>query len=285
MGGTFQTSREIFKNPIWRNITEFRIFFLIYGNAVFKEVRVSDDLILQRGQWLRSTRNIQTDLTYVENRQVKTYSLSVINRTIKRLVDMQRVCTKTHELGTVFTVVNYEQYQGFGGSGSEELGTELGTVEEQSRNNNKKYKKVNTNTSSPKQVYDEKSLPYRTANYLHTNILKFKKDLKQPNMQVWANDMRMLIELDKRDPKEIGQVIEWVTKDTFWQSNILSPKKLREKWDMITAKMKQDGFKQTNKQQPNLAVVPQMTDEQRKEYQDAIAKQRERNGVQAAVNG
>ncbi|CAH1215210.1 hypothetical protein PAECIP111891_04230 [Paenibacillus allorhizoplanae] len=139
-GGAFLTSRELFGNPIWKNIVEFRLFFLIYGNAVFSEVKIADDLILQRGQWLRSTRKLQDDLEYIENRQVKTYSVSTINRTIQRLVRLQRVCTKTHELGTVFTVLNYEQYQGFGHYTKPELGTQLGTVTEQPRNNNKNVK-------------------------------------------------------------------------------------------------------------------------------------------------
>ncbi|OBZ08015.1 hypothetical protein [Bacillus sp. FJAT-26390] len=144
-GGAFQTSREIFGHSIWKNIVEFRLFFLIYGNAVFSEegVKIDESLTLQRGQWLRSTRKIQEDLEYIENRQVKQYSTSTINRAIKSLshVKVQMLCTKTHELGTVFTVVNYEQYQGFGGYRNMELGTQLGTVAKQSRNNNKNVKK------------------------------------------------------------------------------------------------------------------------------------------------
>lgn len=155
MSGSFQTSRDIFANPIWKNIVEFRLFFLIYGNAVFSDegVRLADDLILKRGEWCRSTRKIQEDLTYIENRQVKTYSTSVINRCIKKLEQSQRICTRLHELGTVFTVLNYEQYQGFGVMKKQNLEQNLeqcwnssGTVEEQSGNNNKNVnndKKVN----------------------------------------------------------------------------------------------------------------------------------------------
>jgi hypothetical protein len=150
MSGAFQTSREIFENPIWKNIVDFRLFFLIYGQAVFADegYRVSEDLHLERGQWCRSLRNLQKDLEYVENRQIKTYSLSVLNRCIKRAVDSQRLCTRIHELGTVFTVVNYEQYQGFANykNGNlernlEQSGNSGGTVEEQSGNNNKNVKK------------------------------------------------------------------------------------------------------------------------------------------------
>ncbi|MBY9081232.1 hypothetical protein KIH86_24095 [Paenibacillus sp. HN-1] len=113
MAGSFQTSREMFGNPIWKNIVEFRLFFLIYGNAVFSDegVRLADDLVLRRGEWCRSTRKLQEDLEYIENRQVKRYSTSVINRCIKKLERSQRICTRMHELGTIFTVLNYDEYQ------------------------------------------------------------------------------------------------------------------------------------------------------------------------------
>lgn len=164
MSGTFQTSREIFDNPIWKNIVDFRLFFLIYGKAVFSDsgVRLSEDLVLNRGEWCRSIRKIQEDLTYVENRQIKTYSTSVISRCIKRLEDSQRICTRLHELGTVFTVVNYELYQGFGGSKKDNLernleqsGNSGGTVGEQSGNNNKNVKNANKAKKVKEEVIKE----------------------------------------------------------------------------------------------------------------------------------
>lgn len=163
MAGSFQTSRDIFGNPIWKNIVEFRLFFLIYGNAIYSEegYRLADDLVLQRGEWCRSTRKLQEDLQYIENRQVKTYSTSVINRCIKKLERMQRICTRTHELGTVFTVLNYEQYQGFGSFVKQNMEQDLeqrknsvGTVEEQSGNNNKKDNKDMNVKEEIKDIYE-----------------------------------------------------------------------------------------------------------------------------------
>lgn len=176
-GGAFQTSRELFENPIWQNIVEFRLFFLIYGKAVFAEegVKVADDLTLQRGQWLRSTRKLQEDLEYVENRQVKSYSVSTINRTIQRLVRLQRVCTKTHELGTVFTVLNYEQYQGFGGYRTMELGTQLGTVTEQTRNNNKNVKKEKNLKDLISYIFDH---------WMSKDLVKHRVLTPQINLQI-----------------------------------------------------------------------------------------------------
>ena len=114
MSGAFQTPRCIFENPIWQNVVEFRLFFLIYGKAIFKEEGYKQGAIkLERGQWLRSYRGLQADLEYVENRSVKKYSLSRIKRAVDSLVKAERIKVEDTELGTLFTVLNYSKYQGF----------------------------------------------------------------------------------------------------------------------------------------------------------------------------
>lgn len=181
-GGAFQTSRELFNNPIWQNILEFRLFFLIYGNAIFSDEghRVDDTLTLQRGQWLRSTRKLQEDLQYIESRAVKQYSTATINRAIKRLVTLQRVCTKTHELGTVFTVLNYEQYQGFEGYSKEPSETGSETATKQKRNNNK-------NVEERKESKDIKHIEFFEKYTSNSELIKalmdfveMRKEIKSP---------------------------------------------------------------------------------------------------------
>lgn len=149
VGGAFQTSREIFENPIWQDVQKFRIFIFIYGNAVFSPEGVrKGNITVQRGQFLRSYRNLRQDLEYMENRSIKNYSLSVIKRKVDSLVKEGRLEIEETELGTLFTVVNYELYQGFEHYKSKPLGTELersenrdGTGMERKENNNKKVKK------------------------------------------------------------------------------------------------------------------------------------------------
>ncbi len=150
--GAFQTSRNIFENPIWSDIPKFRIFFYIYGNAVFsKEGTVTAGMKLKRGQFLRSYRNLQEDLEYVENRSIKKYSLSVIKRKVDSLVEENRLKIEDTELGTLFTVVNYESYQGLDNYKSDNLERRKnadGTESERSENNNKNVKNVNNDFSS-----------------------------------------------------------------------------------------------------------------------------------------
>ena len=52
-------------------------------------------------------------------------------------------------------------------------------------------------------------------------------------MQTWAKHVDYMIRLDNRTKKEIKVVIDYATTDHFWQSNILSTSKLRDKFDTL----------------------------------------------------
>ncbi|QHM51361.1 hypothetical protein C7M41_00031 [Pediococcus acidilactici] len=161
MKGAFQTSREIFENPIWTDVIKFRIFFYIYGNAVFaKEGTQVGDIHLKRGQYLRSYRNLQKDLTYMEKRAFKTYSISTIESKIKQLVKENRIQIESTDYGTLFTVLNYEEYQGFERYQkplSEQQPHSNRTTSERHPNNNKNVNKDNNKDSlSPKDDQKEK---------------------------------------------------------------------------------------------------------------------------------
>lgn len=162
MKGAFQTSREIFENPIWTDVIKFRIFFYIYGNAVFaKEGTQVGDIHLKRGQYLRSYRNLQNDLTYIEKRHQKVYSLHTIKSKIENLVKEKRIEIESTDYGTLFTVLNYEEYQGFerytNRSTATDTATDTATATEQQRNNNKNVNKdKNKDSLSPKDDQKEK---------------------------------------------------------------------------------------------------------------------------------
>src|SRR5690625_2951375 len=68
---------------------------------------------IERGQYLRSLRNLQDDLSYREGRgnAVKKIPLETLRRKIKSLEKEGRITIKSTEYGTLFTVVNYALYQ------------------------------------------------------------------------------------------------------------------------------------------------------------------------------
>lgn len=67
-------------------------------------------------------------------------------------------------------------------------------------------------------------------------ILKLQPKRKTPNLDAWANDIRLMRERDGRTDDEIRELFTWANQDSFWQTNILCPQKLREKWDDLDLK-------------------------------------------------
>lgn len=76
----------------------------------------------------------------------------------------------------------------------------------------------------------------KCARWLFGRVLANNAAARQPNLDTWADDVRLLRERDKRSHAEICELFQWAQGDAFWCSNILSPAKLREKWDQLTMK-------------------------------------------------
>ena len=79
------------------------------------------------------------------------------------------------------------------------------------------------------------SLATNIANYLLNKISTINPSFKKPNIDTWAKDIEKAIRIDGRTEQELISCIDWIyTKDgEFWQKNILSGKKLREKFDTM----------------------------------------------------
>ncbi|MDR4318418.1 gp45 [Niallia circulans] len=120
----------------------------------------------------------------------------------------------------------------------------------------RKKKNIKKNTRQQKK-YDEESSYFKMATYFYDKVLTVAKDagvehlVKKANMQKWADEFRKLIEIDEVDKRLAKDVMDWVTKDSFWRTNVLSAKKLREKFGELAIKMKSSKTtKQPTQQQP-----------------------------------
>lgn len=60
---------------------------------------------------------------------------------------------------------------------------------------------------------------------------------KDPNWTAWANEIRLMCAQDGRTHRQICELFGRANRDPFWCKNILSPSKLREKWDDLTLKL------------------------------------------------
>ena len=60
---------------------------------------------------------------------------------------------------------------------------------------------------------------------------------KEPNWSLWANEVRLMCAQDGRTHRQICELFGRANRDTFWCKVILSPSKLREKWDDLSLKL------------------------------------------------
>lgn len=110
--GHFRIIREIFNKEIFKNVVDFRLFFLILGQAMFRDGVPAGGIILERGEWLRSYRQLQKDLEYIDGRAVRQYGIATLKRSTERLTAEHLISTKKADSGTVFRVEKYNELQG-----------------------------------------------------------------------------------------------------------------------------------------------------------------------------
>lgn len=86
-----------------------------------------------------------------------------------------------------------------------------------------------------------KSAASADASALSSLLLNSIKDLnpefKEPDLNSWSSEIDKMIRIDKREAENIRKMISWISKDLFWQKNILSAAKLRKQYDQIWMKM------------------------------------------------
>lgn len=117
----------------------------------------------------------------------------------------------------------------------------------------------NTNNNSrkrEKRIYEDTSDEMKLVDFFISEIRKNDEHFKEPNKQAWCDEFRKIIELDERDKREIAELIRWVQKNDFWKANVLSPKKLRDKYSTLVIQMKEppkpsSGFGKRVEQVPN----------------------------------
>ena len=117
------------------------------------------------------------------------------------------------------------------------------------RQETKENKQSNTTVNKTIVTTQSEIDSLRIANYLLNNILKHNPTFKKPKIETWSIDIEKAIRLDKRTVKQLKECIDWIYSPdgTFWQKNILSGKKLREKFDTMNMQVISKPKKQTDK--------------------------------------
>ncbi len=105
----------------------------------------------------------------------------------------------------------------------------------------KPVRKPRTPKAAPAFAADSRE--YKIAVYLRATIHGFAPEAKLPSettggLASWCEQMRLMLEVDRRQPVDIRRVLDWLPNEPFWHPHILSAKKLREKFDTLLIQSK-----------------------------------------------
>jgi len=180
---------------------------------------------ISRGQLLTSYKDIQEGLCWYIGYRKQQYTKAQIETAMKYLRKTAMVTTTRTTRGTVITVLNYDKYQD-----TKNYENRNGTATKDARKPH--------DTKGRNKEYLETSNEIRLAKYLFGYMRKNNPEVKQPkSFQGWAKHFDYILRIDGRDLEEVKSVIRWCQSNSFWFKNILSPQKLREKYDQLLLNM------------------------------------------------
>jgi len=143
-----------------------------------------------------------------------------------------------------------KNYEAWAGNYLVTTNKNIGTNENIEKGGNEKVEKVVTkplhnkeNVKKNIKIYPMGSLEMSLTLELVMLMRKNNPKVKIPDdLNKWATEVNKMIRLDGRTPEDIRRVIYYSQTDKFWQCNILSTKKLREKFDTLYLKCKNSSF-------------------------------------------
>ena len=205
-------------------------------------------IVIKRGQLITSRASIKkwfnNDLLVTDQR---------IRTTLTKLEKLGFLTKEATNHYTLITLCHYNDYQSLRET-SNQRSNQATTKEPPSNNqalttnnhvNHDNQLKDNSNKSK-KRIYYGDSIYYQLAEYLFEEMKKNNPEARKPDFNKWANDIRLMMEIDKRKEEQVRNMITWSQSNDFWKGIILSAKKLREKYDQ----MKVQALKQNNAAAP-----------------------------------
>ena len=229
--GWVSVHRKLLYNPIFKNDKLFRVFMYCLLKASHSDHKqlVGDAIVeLKPGQLVTGRKTISTDTDLTEQ-NVRTAML--------KLEKLGILTSKPTNKFSVISITNWYKYQ----QTNQQVTSSQPTSNQQVTTNNNVNKDNNGNNSIVEQKPDKKKNKfsdeqYTFANAMFERIKNVVPNIKKPNLESWANTIRLLNENDGVNLRDAWRVFTWANSDDFWQKNILSADKFRKQYAQLSAK-------------------------------------------------
>lgn len=253
MQGYIKIYRKLMDSPIWSDPYYLKLWMYCLMKATHKEREVilgNQVVPLEPGQFITGRTSLSEDLNKGMKPKQKLNE-STWWRYLNNLEKLEMLHIKKTNKYSIVSIVKWSDYQE-----TEQQMNNRRTSDEQQMNTNKNVKNVKNNKEyiySRKLVYDDTH--FSLAEFFYQQILKNNPQHKKPNLEKWANEIRLMMERDGRTAEQIKYLMQWVQQDEFEMVNVLSPSKLRKRFDQLVLKVKQEKNKQPKRErQPKINV-------------------------------
>lgn len=235
MQGWIKVHRKLLTSEVFRNEKLLKIFMycLLKATHTDHDFLVGKQIVsLSPGQFVFGRKKAAQELEMNES-TVRDY-MNVLKK--QSIIDI-----KSTNKYSVITIVNWGFYQTDDEKPDSKHANKMTTEYQQNDTyknvKNEKNEKEDINTLCHKsQTYDEGDTCYQLAVRFVNKIRSNNPSFKEPDLQKWSKDIRLMLERDSRTEKQVAELIDWSQNNSFWKSNILSPDKLRKKFDQLLMK-------------------------------------------------
>ncbi|HBL1746590.1 TPA: hypothetical protein LP336_002256 [Enterococcus faecium] len=233
--GYIKLYRKVTSSFVWTNPSMLKLWLLCLMKASHEGRRFlfnGNEVSLSSGQFVTGR-----DALAKEYNQGASSDQVIVSRTlwrwIKKFEKEEMLSISSTPKYSVISINKWEDYQ----SSDQHLSSDRpAPVQHLSTNKNDKNDK-NDNNNNPRNSRKTREYaddePNKKLAILLLKLIRKNQNIKEPDLDKWANTIRLTIESDKRTGKEVQDMIVWATSNDFWSGVILSPTSLRKHFDKM----------------------------------------------------
>ena len=259
--GYIKLYRKITNSFVWTNPNMLKLWLLCLMKASHKESKFlfnGKEVVVSSGQFVTGGYAIAKEFN-----EGASSDNQVVGRTLwrwlKKFENEEMLSIKSTTKYSVITINNWHEYQSNDNQVSSECQTTVKRVSTYKNDkNDKNEKNIKDNSrKSAKRTYDEDSIYYQLSVFLFEEMKKNNPEVKHPDFDKWADEVRKMVELDGRKEEQVKNMIIWSQSNDFWKGIVLSTKKLREKYDQMKVQALQPVKKNSWQQNAKKEELPE----------------------------
>ena len=235
--GYVKLYRKVTSSFVWANPNMLKLWLLCLVKASHKESRFvfnGQEVYVSSGQFVTGRAIIEKEFNEGVPRDQQIVGRTLW-RWLKKFEKEEMLSIKSTTKYSVISIKNWDEYQSSDQQVSSGRPSTVHQVSTYKNDKNEKNEKNNNpRNKRKKRVYADDD-PNKILAKTLLKLIRKNQEIKEPDLDKWANTIRLTIEADKRSGKEVQEMIVWASQHEFWSTVVLSPSSLRKNFDKMRA--------------------------------------------------